>query len=256
MIYLEEQLKSLFDASKPLFDQLMGLVGECYRNLDGRKTQRIKLGDKYYFIKQHRGVGYGEIIKNLLQLRWPVVSARNEWQAIQALQAQGIAVPHVAGYGERGMNPASRESFILMEELAPVTSLEELTTDWQLKPPATTLKRRLIEQTAYIARTMHENGINHRDFYICHLLLGQSEQLFLIDLHRAEIRSTVPERWVIKDLAGLYFSSLDAGLSRNDLFRFMKHYRKKSLRDILRHENEFWMKVKTRGDDLYRDHTK
>lgn len=256
MIYLEEQLKPFFKSTVPLFDQLMALQGECYRNLEGRKTMRITLGGKHYFIKQHRGVGYREIIKNLIQLRMPVISARSEWLAIRKLRSLGIAVPHVAGYGERGMNPASRESFILMEEIAPSQSLEELSAGWQTSPPEFATKLQLLKQAAHIASILHENGINHRDFYICHLLLGQSGQLFLIDLHRAQIRKKVPGRWVIKDLAGLYFSSMEAGLTKKDIFRFMKHYRKKPLRDILRHENEFWMKVKNRGDDLYRDHAK
>ncbi len=255
-MYLDESLKQYFNSEKPLFDQLMALDGECFRHLEGRKTARIRLGDKYYFIKQHRGVGYREIFKNLSQLRLPVVSARNEWLAIQKLQSLGIDVPHVAGYGERGINPATRESFILMEELAPVVSLETLCADWKNARPSFKLKQQLLTETAHIARTLHENGINHRDFYICHLLLSPSQQLFLIDLHRAQIRKTVPERWKIKDLAGLYFSSKEAGLTQKDRLRFMKHYRKKPLRDILRHENDFWKKVKTRGDDLYRDHAK
>jgi heptose I phosphotransferase len=240
----------------------MALQGVCFRNLEGRKTQRVTIGSKHYFIKQHRGVGFREIIKNLLHLRLPVISAKNEWLAIQKLQGLGIAVPRIAGYGERGMNPAQRESFILMEELAPVKSLEEVCASWQHSPPAFKLKHELIAQAAHIARTMHEHGMNHRDFYICHLLLDQAQQtdnltkVSLIDLHRAQIRAKTPERWVIKDLAGLYFSSLDAGLSSRDIFRFMKYYRKKPLRDILRDENKFWMKVKNRGDDLYRDHAK
>lgn len=259
MLYLDELLKSYFRTDQPLFDQLMALQGECYRNLEGRKTMRVTLGDKAYFIKQHRGVGYSEIFKNLFQLKWPVISARNEWRALQMLQKLGVPVPRVAGYGERGFNPAHRESFILMEALAPVQSLEELCAHWQTAAPGAGFKHRLIQEVARMARTMHQQGINHRDFYICHFLLDQANKrstprLFLIDLHRAAMRATVPERWLIKDLAGLYFSSLDAGLTQRDRFRFMKHYRKQSLRDILRHENEFWMKVKKRGDDLYRDH--
>ena len=261
MLYLDETLKSYFNSNTPLFDQLMALQGECFRHLEGRKTQRVLLGGKYYFIKQHRGVGLKEIFKNLLQLRWPVISAKNEWLALQKLQRLGMAVPGLAGYGERGWNPAQRESFILMEELAPVISLEDLSADWQQTPPPFALKHQLIEKTAEIARTLHENGVNHRDFYICHLLLDQANpeqplKLSLIDLHRAQIRASVPERWIIKDLAGLYFSSLDAGLTKRDKLRFIKHYRKQPLRDILRHEQEFWTKVKKRGDDLYRDHAR
>ncbi|HTM63116.1 MAG TPA: lipopolysaccharide core heptose(I) kinase RfaP [Gammaproteobacteria bacterium] len=263
MFYLDEQLHTCFNLRQPLFDQLMNLKGETFRSLEGRTTQRVKLNGKNYFIKQHRGVGFREIIKNLLQLRLPVISAKNELLAIKKLHQLGIHVPAVAGFGERGKNPASRESFILMEELAPVTSLEMLCANWKKSPPSFAYKHYLLQQAAHIARTLHENGINHRDFYICHLLLEQlpgvdveHAKLFLIDLHRAQIRAQIPLRWRIKDLAGLYFSSLDAGLTLRDLLRFMKYYRKMPLRDILRSEHQLWKKVKNRGDDLYRDHAK
>lgn len=260
MLYLDDSLKPYFNDQQPLFDQIMALKGEVFRNLEGRTTLRVTLGDKSYFIKQHRGVGYWEIIKNLLQGRWPVVSARNEWRAIHKLQSLNIAVPHLVGYGERGRNPATRESFILMEELKPIVSLEDLTATWREKSPPFAYKQNLIAETARIAHTLHAHGINHRDFYICHLLLNTEHPecheliLYLIDLHRAEIRESVPERWVIKDLAALYFSSLHAGLTRRDYFRFMKYYRQQPLRDILLAEDDFWMKVKKRGDDLFRDH--
>lgn len=260
-MYLEQPLKHCFRDDAPLFTQLMALSGECYRALEGRKTMRVCLGGKEYFIKQHRGVGWREIFKNLLQLKWPVISARNEWEALQKLESLGIAVPHVAGFGEQGCNPAKRESFVLMEALLQVVSLEELTASWKNTPPTFALKQQIIKEAARITRVMHENGINHRDFYICHLLLDlallktqQVVRLYVIDLHRAQLRKQVPERWKIKDLAALYFSSLDAGLTRRDWFRFMKHYRNLSLRDILQHEKSFWQKVKKRGDELYRDH--
>ena len=235
----------------------MALRGEQFRNLEGRVTQRIKLGDKTYFIKQHHGIGWKEIIKNLVQLRQPVLGAKNEWKAIEKLRALGVDVPMVAGYGQRGTDPSHMQSFILMEELTPVISLEDLCAGWKKVPPAFAFKRRLIEQVARIARTLHQNGINHRDFYICHFLLDANRQqtLYLIDLHRAQIRNAIPERWIVKDLAGLYFSSKECGLTQRDLFRFMQVYREKTLRELIRTENEFWQKVKTRGEQLYRDHT-
>lgn len=243
----------------------MGLQGECFRQLEGRKTQRILLADQAYFIKQHFGVGWKEIFKNLLQLRWPVLGAKNEWLAIHKLQKLGVAVSEVAAYGQRGMNPANQQSFILMKELAPVISLEDLCRNWREQPPSPTFKRKLIAEVARIARTLHENGINHRDFYICHFLLElvksgsdpnlTNPKLFLIDLHRAQIRRLTPERWIIKDLSGLYFSSMDIGLTKRDILRFMKIYRAKPLDKIVGSENKFWQKVKVRGEQLYRDHT-
>lgn len=256
--YLKSDLKAYFTAKTPLFDQVMALQGDCYRQLEGRKTQRIMLGEKSYFIKQHEGVGWKEIVKNLLQGRLPVLSAKNEWVAIQKLNSLGISVPIIAGYGKDGINPAYLKSFVLMEELTNIISLETLCQTWNKHPPEFRFKKKLIEEVAHIARTLHENGINHRDFYICHFLLEKNApienmKLFLIDLHRAAVRSVTPERWIIKDLAGLYFSSKECGLTKRDYFRFMRAYTAKSLSEIVQ-KNQIWKKVIKRGERLYQSH--
>jgi heptose I phosphotransferase len=60
-------------------------------------------------------------------------------------------------------------------------------------------------------------------------------RLSLIDLHRAQVRDT-PRRWRDKDLAALYFSVLDIGLTRHDLLRFLAAYFARPLRRVLREE--------------------
>lgn len=242
------------------FDQIMRLHGEVYRELEGRRTQRILLGEKSYFIKQHFGVGWREIFKNLFQLRLPIVSAKNEWRALQRLQELNIPTQDIMGYGWRGLNPAGRQSFLITRELPQFITLEDLGKKWQTTRPTFRFKQQLIAKVAHIAKTLHENGINHRDFYICHFLLDLIEYpnglitLYLIDLHRAQIRRRTPARWIIKDLAGLYFSSQDIGLTQRDRWRFIKLYRGLALRDVLNKETAFWRKVKKRGDKLYREH--
>ncbi|MNF62293.1 Lipopolysaccharide core heptose(I) kinase RfaP [compost metagenome] len=61
-------------------------------------------------------------------------------------------------------------------------------------------------------------------------------KLSLIDLHRAQSRERTPVRWRDKDLAGLYFSALNIGLTRRDKLRFLKTYFRQPLRQVLREE--------------------
>ena len=167
-------------------------------------------------------------------------------------------------------------------------------------------KRCLIDQLARTAQILHQSGANHRDFYLGHFLMQQSgksfdidpgeSRLFLIDLHRMQIHrpslrawvgamlkgmqtserirppiSETPERWRIKDVAGLYYSSMDLGLTRHDLCRFMTTYGDLSRRQALqilqlldnrRHfrfaqssfwhrECRFWWRVYGRARKLY-----
>jgi len=259
MLTLTPDIKAHFKNDDMAFAHIMQLDGDTFRNMNGRITKRIILGGHPYFIKQHHGVGGREIIKNYLQLKHPIVSARNEWLALQLLQECNILVPKVLGYGEKGRNPAKRRSFIILEAIEPAISLEALTNEWKNKAPEVAFKRTLIDAVADITANMHALGINHRDLYICHFLLKQNSKdgslpLYLIDLHRAQIRDIVPLRWLAKDLAGLYFSSLHIGLTKRDRFRFMKRYARKTLRDTLTHDANLWDKVYFRGEKLNRGH--
>ena len=77
-------------------------------------------------------------------------------------------------------------------------------------------------------------------------------KLFLVDLHRAQIRAKTPQRWVVKDIGGLYFSAADIGLTKRDVLRFISVYSNKSLRRSLSEDSEFWASVKQRAANIYR----
>lgn len=261
MLNLSPCIADHFKDDDSLFNIIMHLKGQSLRSMDGRTTQRIMVDDVAYFIKQHHGVGIREIIKNWLQLKKPIISAYNEWAALNKLKTLGLAVPSVLGYGERGCNPATRQSFVILEAIEPSISLETLTATWHDHKPSFAFKKALIHAVADITATMHEGGINHRDLYICHFLLkptvsscDASPALYLIDLHRAQIRDSVPMRWRIKDLAGLYFSSLHIELTTRDLYRFMMRYSKQSLRHTLKKDADMWNNTYLRGEKLNRDH--
>lgn len=261
---MKEQLKIL-----PPFDRLWQntdpfaaadeLAGEEYRRVKSRRTFRFEVEGRGYFAKIHRGVGWREIWKNLLQGKAPVLGAGNEFRAVTLLTGLGVDTMTVAAYGERGRNPARRQSFLITEELAGMESLEDHCRRWREQPPAFRHKRALLAALARTARLMHENGLNHRDCYLCHFLLDLARwdggngpaHLHVIDLHRSQLRRQVPYRYLVKDVAGLYFSSLDAGLTRNDCRRFIALYRGKPWRECMAGEAGFWRDVERTAYKLY-----
>jgi heptose I phosphotransferase len=253
LIVLAPDFRARLDG-RDRFDDLMAIEGELFKAMPGRKTQRFVRGGKSYFIKTHYGVGWKEIAKNLFRLRLPVLGARNEYRAIERLHALGVPTMRATGFGARGINPARRRSFLITEALDDTITLEDLCREWKAKPPGPGFKRRLIERVAATARRLHENGVNHRDFYLCHLRLQlrQPGELYVMDLHRAQLRSRTPRRWKIKDLAALHFSSMDAGLTTRDLYRFIKAYRGKPLKQIFPREQRFWSDVHKKALKLYR----
>ncbi|OCX11914.1 lipopolysaccharide core heptose(I) kinase RfaP [Stutzerimonas xanthomarina] len=256
-LILAEPFKTLW-RDKDAFVEVEHLEGQVYRELEGRRTLRTEVDGRGYFVKIHRGIGWGEIAKNLLTAKAPVLGAGQEWRAIQRLHEVGVPTMTAVAYGERGSNPATQHSFIITEELAPTISLEDFAANWLEQPPAPTLKRALIAEVAQMAGTMHRAGVNHRDFYICHFLLHTDKpvtaddfRLSLIDLHRAQTRAATPRRWRNKDLAGLYFSALNIGLTRRDKLRFLRGYFQRPLREILREEASLLAWLERKADKLY-----
>lgn len=231
---------------------------DVYRDQEGRRTLRFEYRGKPFFLKLHTGVGWLEIIKNLLQLRLPVVSASNEYHAVLALQRAGVYTMTIAAYARSGWNPAATRSMIVTSGLVGTVSLEDYCANWSTQPPAPAVRMRLVRALAESTRRMHGAGINHRDCYLCHFHLDElsleepETRCYLIDLHRAQIRERTPRRWRVKDLAGLYFSALDCGLTRRDLLRFMRHYSEAGLRTTLRREKRLWRRVERQAQALYR----
>jgi heptose I phosphotransferase len=260
MLIFPPEWEKLWSGKDP-FDQIFALEGQEYRNMDGRRTLRFELLGKSFFVKMYSGLGWKRIFKYLLTFRFlPVSRAYNEWRAVGELKNIGVETMTVVAYGERGSSPATRQSFLVTEDLAQTESLEDFCRDWSVSPPSPRLKRALIERVATMSRLLHNNGINHRDFYLCHFLLdvatGRDQvdpdnlHLYLIDLHRVQIHRQISFRRQLKDLAALYFSSLEAGLTTRDYWRFLRCYENSDLNTALRGNKKLIKKIIQRGGRL------
>ena len=256
MNYLRDDIAALW-SDQDMLDAAFALEGEVFRDVPGRRTMRVELGGAAYFVKLHYGIGWREVIKNWLQFKWPVIGAANEYLACQGLAKAGIAAPLPAAYAVSRGSIASRRSFVLCDELAGYTSLEDITDPWPQNPPTAAARYKLLYAVARFAKTYHEQGYIHRDFYICHLLANDAAlsdgrvELAVLDLHRARRFAKIPTRWLKRDLAALLFSSLDLGYSKRDWLRFIRLYTGKPIRQALADHADLWRSVEQRAEKLY-----
>lgn len=257
MIVLDPDFACLLAPEARNLEGLMALDGDALRDVEGRRTFRIELGGCGFYVKQHRGVGWRHIAKSLSGLRAPVLGARSEWQALTRLAELGIAAPRPVAFAEDGRNPAARRSVLVMTEIAPAVSLEDLALG-RVPLPGSAERRRLIAEVAAIARRLHGAGINHRDLYLCHFLMPvdaggrRSGPLALIDLHRAQMRAAVPERWLVKDLSALIFSAAPLNLSRADRLRFVAAYEGRPWREVPAARRRLWAAAEAKAARLTR----
>ena len=75
MLSLAPELAARFEGDDA-FDRIMRLEGEVYRAQKNRRTSRVMIGDRAYFVKQHGATSWRELLKNALRGRWPVLTAR------------------------------------------------------------------------------------------------------------------------------------------------------------------------------------
>lgn len=238
-----------------IFQLIENIQGQVAREMSDRQTLRFEFNGRSYYRKWHRGVGWREIIKNILQLRMPVLGADNEWEALNTLRALNIPSLLPVAYGKRGINPARQQSFIVTRELAGVVQLDHY---FEQHSVAIKPRRQIIGKVARMVRALHLAGINHRDLYLCHFMmkpesieLDTEPEIYLIDLHRAQCRVQVPHRWRVKDLAALYFSTLNLDLNPRDYLFFLQCYFDRPLRATLRHDTRLLQQVQHRAVKMY-----
>ncbi|MBX3461143.1 MAG: phosphotransferase [Planctomycetes bacterium] len=144
---------------------------------------------------------------------------QREFAVLRRLYKLGVDAPVPAAcFEERNAGRIVRAALITLG-LPVHTNLEALARS----PLAPARRQRLARQLGRILRTMHDGGVNHRDFYLVHILVGDGDRLYVTDLNRADIRKRVTHRWRVKDVAALLHSA-PAGVTAADKARFLRAY--------------------------------
>ena len=111
----------------------------------------------------------------------PVLGARNEFNAINRLHQLGISTMETFAFGETGLNPLRRKSFIITKDLNPAISLEDYCSNWKNDPPPYFVKKSIILEVARMIRLMHEGeliiaiAISVTFFYISHIIQSPNQ---------------------------------------------------------------------------------
>jgi heptose I phosphotransferase len=88
--------------------------------------------------------------------------------------------------------------------------------------------RQIIAGVADAARTMHQAGLHHQDFYLTHLMVpvNRTEKtrvpIHVLDLGRVRWQRHLSGRWIVKDLGQLNYSA--SRVSSTDRLRFLTAY--------------------------------
>lgn len=264
---LQQELSIILQSASPviikeraLWYYLRRLDGVIYRHVKNRQTKAITVNGQSYFVKLHAPLSWKEALKSLLQGRSPMIGAIHEWKAIACCeQTDLLTTPRIA-YGAWGYGIWQR-SLLITSALTNLCSLEEIGHYWQKNSPSYPIKSQVIRTVANTAHRFHAQGMNHCDFYVCHFLVPQTVltttkplaniTIHIIDLHRVQIRKTVPTRWLIKDLSALLFSILDYPITYHDCLLFLRYYYpSQSLKQILLNKS-LWQKIIKRALKLY-----
>jgi hypothetical protein len=160
-------------------------------------------------------------------MRWhikrfrPVVAAVSpadvEARGIRALQENNIPTTPLVGWGKL----TDGRSFVVTEDLAGYRDSEKLIAggvpfDSLLKP------------TADLAARLHSAGLHHRDLYLCHFFTNERDHadVRLIDPGRVKKLPRWPlrRRWIVKDLAQFWYSTLRLAVTEEQRRAWLEHY--------------------------------
>lgn len=193
-------------------------------------------GERACYLKRYRRPPLIEQLRRMREHDRRDSSAKREAHFIKRLSLLGIPTMHCLAWGQEMNGPWERRSFIITEEIAG-ESLEKLVGRLSSTPAVSRClteaisprdRHEIIRQLAIIARQLHQHRLFHRDLYLSHVFLTRNADggivLRLIDLARMIEKPLLRERWVIKDLAALNYSSPSPLVTRADRMRFLYHY--------------------------------
>lgn len=236
-ITINDEYTSLLSQNKLFdFDALMHYKNGSIikKAIKDRSTVKLTLksdrGEVNAYLKRYQDSGFKVWLKSLLRFSFSR-SAMDEWKNIFAFHTQGIPTMVPLSVGVKKHFGFKKESFLLTREIEGVERLEHYLPRHFLPPLHSyhlKKKRTLIKELALLVKHMHLSGFNHRDLYLCHILVKKDAlhnwKIYFADLHRVDQRKKVGLRWKVKDLAALNYSSDTSLITRTDRLRFITHY--------------------------------
>ncbi len=209
-----------------LCDFFLAPTTNSFRAVSERLTVGLDLqnGDKMVrvYLKRH----WSETKSHSTQ---PHIEALSEWENLSHLSKDGIPVPEPLAFG-CGFIDGHSVGFVILKEVAGVQGDHFLRDNWKMM----NVKRKndLLQKWAKLAADFHRLGYNHRDFYLCHFFVHDDRENFilhLIDLQRVQKRRFFRQRWIVKDLAQMAYSSLSLVSKTFRLRFFLKFLGKEKL---------------------------
>ncbi len=193
--------------------------GETVKKIKERSVIRIRMqtskGKRYFYLKHHKHQYIG-----LRRLFAPIFfkpflsEGKKEFQNICDFREKKIATVVPVAAGEKFTRFFWVKSFLVTEDFSPFVSLEDLLEnqpEFFMGPDSKNRKKILIDEVTLLARRMHKQGLNHRDFNSTHILLHYDRRsdvpkVALFDLQRVDRNRFLSFRWMVKSLARLNYS--------------------------------------------------
>ena len=192
-----------------------------------RSVVRIEIGNRVFYLKRHFWPWRERLRAINPMLRKE--DARNEWNSMLLLNSLGFNTMTPVAFGEEKSFKLTYFSLTLTENLYDAEKLEVFFPR-HFKPPLNhekiNNKRAYIKKLAVLTRDLHNNGLNHQDFYLGHILIRKKEdKFFIIDVQRMHKNTIISLHDKIKDLAQLAYSATGLGIfTKTDLLRFFRVY--------------------------------
>ena len=203
---------------------------------------------KTLFLKRYNRVPKITQIKNWLSRKHKAGTADYDRLPSRQLEPAGIATPKTIAYASQWGRIFEKRSFMFMENVENGVSLEEKLPEYFYDadyPSAHKLRCEFINKLADFTRRFHETGYRHRDYYLCHIFLVDGKDFCLIDMHRSFRPTLFCERYRLKDITQLHYSSPGDLISQADRLRFYLRYRGRQRVDET--DRKFLRKVKRKA---------
>jgi ribosomal protein L22 len=210
-------------------------------------------GDYKLFLKRFINPPLKEQLKNWFSHKRRISMAAGEVKPAIELKEAKVNVPEVVAFGQVWKGIAEEKSFIITRQVPDSVSLETTLPGCFYKGGQVpkTAKKEFIKDLAEVIKDFHNRGFMHRDLYLSHIFYNQQKKIFtLIDLARCFKPLLLKRRYLLKDIAQLYYSAPYGVVSKSDRLRFYLYYTEKRKLSFM--DKQFISRVKAKAGKMSR----